>query len=460
MALRSDSGLGLKVALVLFVFTTVAMLILCIVFYRSSVNERTARDNAENALQEYVAPQERNTDVFARYESAASQQNASVAGYLHRELQEAMQWVDGDPSIDVETAQQKFVGLGVEPDGVVRLEFDDTRRNLAATRSEVESLQVQLEGRDAEIAELEARLVDADQARQDEVDGIMAQIAGYEAQLEDYRRRLDDTIAELNLARQRNADRYEGTIEELESENDDLNQELVLMRGRVDELEEILSTSRLRPQRPDELVDGRVIDSAGPNDTVFINRGRRNRIVLGMTFEVYSSPEGIGADPLTGQLTRGKASLQVIGVAEDTSTCKVVRSNVAQPVVRNDVIANAVYDPEYAFKFLVHGKFDVDQNDVPSEAEANFIRGQILDWGGTVVESSTLPGDLDFLVLGVEPPMPPDLPPTATSQQIEDWVRKRRAHEDYRQLFEQARDAQIPVLNANRFLVLTGFSKR
>ncbi|MCA9296619.1 MAG: hypothetical protein KC983_08875 [Phycisphaerales bacterium] len=460
MAVRSDSGLGLKVALVLFVFTTVAMLILCIVFYRSSLKEHEARVKAENSLEVYIEPREEGMDVYQRYRASAQAQAQSVAGYLHSQLQGAMQFFEGDPTLDVESAKAKFASLDVQPNEVVRLEFEDARRDLSARQAEVESLKVQLSSMDDEIAELEARLADADQGRQDEVDAIMAQISGYETQVEDYRRRLDDTVAELNLARERNANRYEGTIEELEGENDDLNQELVLMKGRVDELENILNNNRLRPQRPDELVDGRVIDSAGANDTVFIDRGRRNRIALGMTFEVYASPESIGIDAVNGQLSRGKASLQVIRVSETTATCKITRFNVSQPVVRNDVIANAVYDPEYKFKFLVHGKFDVDQNGVPSEAEAEFIRGQILEWGGDVIISETLPGDLDFLVLGVEPPMPPDLPPGATEQQISDWLRKREAHENYRRLFDQARDAQIPVLNANRFLVLTGYSGR
>ncbi len=123
-------------------------------------------------------------------------------------------------------------------------------------------------------------------------------------------------------------------------------------------------------------------------------------------------------------------------------------------------MANAVYDPNYVFKFLVHGKFDVDNDGKPSEAEAEFLRSQIINWGGAVVDSEQLPGDLDFLVLGVEPPVPPPLPNNATQIQIDFWVRQRRAHEKYQELFRQAQEAQIPVLNANRFFILTGYTQR
>ena len=157
---------------------------------------------------------------------------------------------------------------------------------------------------------------------------------------------------------------------------------------------------------------------------------------------------------------RGKASLQVIKVAEGTSTCKITRSVRGRPVVRDDVIANAVYDPDYVFKFLIHGKFDVDNDGRPSESEAEYLRSLVIKWGGTVVDGDQLSGDLDFLVLGLEPPMPLPPPSEATPSQLEDWLRRRRAHEMYNELFRQAREAQIPVLNANRFFILIGYTNR
>jgi hypothetical protein len=138
----------------------------------------------------------------------------------------------------------------------------------------------------------------------------------------------------------------------------------------------------------------------------------------------------------------------------------ITRAIPGRPVVRTDVIANAVYDPNYVFKFMVHGKFDVDGDGKPSEAEAEYLRSLIVSWGGAVVSGETLPGDLDFLVLGMEPPLPPELRPNATEFQIDDWVRKRRAYERYHELFHQAGEAQIPVLNANRFFILIGYTDR
>jgi hypothetical protein len=129
-------------------------------------------------------------------------------------------------------------------------------------------------------------------------------------------------------------------------------------------------------------------------------------------------------------------------------------------VVKGDVIANAVYDPAYKFKFLIHGKFDVDGDGKPSETEAEYLRSLVIEWGGTVVTGEEIPGDLDFLVLGVEPPNPPPPPANASDVVVSDFIKKRQAHDTYVNLYKQAREAQIPVLNANRFFILIGHTDR
>jgi hypothetical protein len=230
---------------------------------------------------------------------------------------------------------------------------------------------------------------------------------------------------------------------------------------RIEELESKIRQDQIAPPDPSLLVDGRVLDTAGRADQVVIDRGRSKHIVLGMTFEVYDDAAALQqVNRATGELPRGKASIEVIAVGESTSTCKIIRAVPGRPVVREDVIANAVYDPTYKFKFLVHGKYDVDGDGRPTEAEAEFVRSLVIDWGGEIVLGEELPGDLDFLVLGVEPPQPAPLRDDAPPHEVEIWVQRRTAYETYQRLKQQAGDAQIPVLNANRFFILTGYTVR
>ena len=78
--------------------------------------------------------------------------------------------------------------------------------------------------------------------------------------------------------------------------------------------------------------------------------------------------------------------------------------------------------------------------------------------GGEVVEGDQLTGDLDFLVLGDIPEyvFTESISRNATEQEINAMVKKREAYDRYEELFQQAINAQIPILNWNRFRILTG----
>lgn len=458
MAVRSSAGTGVIVSLVVFVLTTVFLLVLTIVFYAGQQKEKELRHEAEAARDVYVKDRERSSDLFRAYESATPP-GKSVAGHMHEQYEGLMRYVAGQPG-PVDTVKASFASLGVTENGVVLEDFRSLDRDLQTRQAELDaanrnlaSLENELQAKEEEIGQLKA-------AHQQELGAVQTEIQDYADAAAEYARQVGQTIDELRAAETRLRDRYEGQLSDLRQENNGLLEELQVLRGRVEEFEKILEGIRVKAADPDKLVDGRVIDLAGGNDQVFIDRGKDQRIVLGMTFEVYDDSGSIRVDRRTGQMPRGKASLQVIKVGQTTSTCKITRSTPGRPVVRNDVIANAVYDPEYRFKFLVHGIFDVDGDGKPSEAEAEYLRRLVHQWGGSVVYADELPGDLDFLVLGQEPPPVPALRDNATDEEIDAYMAKRAALEKYNQLFRQAREAQIPVLNSNRFFILIGHTER
>ncbi len=92
------------------------------------------------------------------------------------------------------------------------------------------------------------------------------------------------------------------------------------------------------------------------------------------------------------------------------------------------------------------------------ESNKRFIKDHIERWGGKIIDDEgMLPGDLDFLVLGISPDEPAGRPPDGASEAMwDDYARRKRAFLDYEHLLDQARAAQVPVLTSNRFLVLTG----
>jgi hypothetical protein len=456
MAVRSGAGTGVIVSLVVFVLATVFLLVLTIVFYAGQTDALDQAARAEKDLAKYVTAQQRNMDQYKNFEQAAGRQ--SVAAYLNGRFEDLMAYVDGSPGTSMQKLQADFERFGV--DDSVRATLDGMQRDLRNSEIETESLERKLADRDEEIADKDAEIARLKETHQEELDEVTREIIAYREAAEQYRRMVDEAIQDWEGAQTELEDQYRGQITDLEDELDAVGQELVLARSRLNEFEGILDEIRFKAKDPAELVDAQVIDTDPANEQVFINRGRNDRIVLGMSFEVYDDDASISVNPETRMLPRGKASVKVVKVGDTTSTCKITRSVRGRPVVRNDVLANAVYDPERRFKFLIHSKFDVDGDGRPSEAEAEYLRSLVVEWGGEVIFGDELPGDLDFLVLGEEPPLPPPLPPGATDLQISEWLRKRQAHEKYNELFRQASEAQIPVLNANRFFILIGHSGR
>lgn len=460
MAVRSGAGTGVIVSLVVFVLTTVFLLVLTIVFYAGKTREMEAKAAAEQALGAYVRSNERSSDTFKAFEAAAKDRRMSVAGFLSNRYDEMVNFMGGDSTSTVESLRADFKRYRLGDTQTVRARLQEMFSDLNARQAEIDGLNAQAKSLSDAIAQKEAQLKQMAESHQQEMDSVEARIAGYRDAAEEYRKNMQTAVDELNRAKDTMRSRYEGRIRELENETDTLNRELVLLKGKIGELEKARDAVRMKASNPAMLVDARVIDAPGSSDQVYIDRGRKDRIVPGMTFEVYSDALQIRAHPQTGELPRGKASLEVIKVNDTTALCKITRSVTGNPIIRNDVVANAVYDPTYRFKFLIHGKFDIDNDGKPTETEAEYLRGLVVNWGGTVVTGNDLPGDLDFLVLGVEPPKPAPLPNDASPVLLHDWVQRNEANELYNRLFRQAREAQIPVLNANRFFILIGHTER
>src|SRR5690606_31638898 len=83
-------------------------------------------------------------------------------------------------------------------------------------------------------------------------------------------------------------------------------EEALILRGQVDSLRAQRSQDLLRPQDESALVDGRVVSvNAGANEA-FIDLTTSDRLVLGMSFEIYDNASQIRPND-AGEYPRGKA---------------------------------------------------------------------------------------------------------------------------------------------------------
>ncbi len=453
MATRAGSGTGMLVSLVVFVVTTVALLVVSIVLYAGQSKSRDAEKQAQADLAQVITAEERSRDATRAMLADATSARLSLFAEMNRRSSEVATFVSGNPNASLEQMRQE---LGVAENQTVRTVLSNERTKVRQLGQDLDATKARLASADDETKRLQAAMADADKRNQATLAAAQASIDGYARTVDTLRAETSAAVQGIDAARTQIEARYTQRIRDLERQIDELNRDNAVFRTRVAQLDAKVNEVRPKSESPAELVDGEVIDVIGSDRQVFLNLGRKDRLRPGITFEVYEDARTIQPDPQTGAYSRGKASIQVIKVNDLTSTARIIRDTPGSPVVPGDVVANAVFDANTKFKFLVFGKFDVDGDGRASTAEAEFLKTQVRDWGGVVIEGSELTGDLDFLVLGVQPGEPGPLPPNATAQQIDARLEAQDEYDRYDRLFRRATEAQIPVLNSNRFEILTG----
>lgn len=456
MARGSGAGTGVIVALVVSIVCNAGLLAITFMMYTGKAEALKNEAQAKQDMSAFVASSEK-TESFERLMDAAKQDRKSLYRLLEDRRSDVASFVSGNPGAGIAEMRSN---LGLSDDDVVSNAMTDLRRELTSTNNTVSSLQRQLASTQAGNEELRDRADKAESMSDEKVAKVEQEFDGYKVAANRYQTEVKDAIASIDDSRAKLDRDYRNRLATLQGRLDQANQENSVFRAQIDELRKKTENYRVKPQSPAELVDGRVISVPGSGGQVFIDLGRNDRVVPGMTFEVYEDASGIRPDPRTGEYVRGKASVEIIRVNADTSAARITREIQGRPVVKDDVIANAVFNPDYRFKFLVHGQFDIDGDGKISVAEADYVRRRVMEWGGELVEGDKLTGDLDFLVLGAQPPMPAPLPPDNTQAELRGYLQQREALEQYNRLFDQASQAQIPVLNWNRFKTLTGMTNR
>jgi hypothetical protein len=454
MATRTGMGTGVAVALTLLALASVAGFITTVIFiskYSEKTRElRQAQANIENVIRQG----ELNSDDVRALTAEAGA--SSLVTYMIRAHQENMRRV-----------------IGTEP-----------RRNLTgelASRLErVEgagntSLLNVLGARDREISNLRTQVTQADAARttaladlSNEVDRtrraeaahaatvarLSADVEQYKQEVDRYRQEVVAARADMDARVDKVRQDYEDQLEQARSSLRDAQQQVLVLQEQIARLREANQRNIFRGASEEALVDARVVALDPTNNAVVIGRGSRDKLVIGMTFAVYDDAASIRPDPRTGEYPPGKATVEVIGVDENSARCRIIRETRGNPVVRGDVVANAIYDPGKTYKFVVFGDFDTNRDGRSTAQERDLLVALIGQWGGVVVDD--LEGDVDFLVLGSRPVVPPRPGIGQPIEVVREWMRLDQGAQRYDRLLEQARATSIPVLSQNRLYTLVG----
>lgn len=454
MASRTSAGVGVGIAITLFILLSVALFVTTMLFYGRSQRAEQELDNAEQSMSEFVTASERESERVRSWLERARGERETVVGHLIGSQRQSMQLAAGIPDLTADELEARFEQ--------VRAAGASSLLDLInAQREEIAQLTTALEA--AEGARLAAqtdaqteagRVAAIESSFGDTISALNTDISTYRDAINEYRSRVDGLESKMDDQVQAVQDESNSRIRELQSRLADLNEQNLVLQDQVRRLRGQSGAGGLRPQDEFALVDAEIVQIDAVNNEVVIGIGREDKVPLGMTFAVYSTPAAILPDRETGEYARGKAVIEVISVNEDSSRARIIREARGNPIVRGDVIANAVYDPDKVYAFLVYGNFDTNLDGVPTPLERDDLSALIARWGGKVVDD--IDGGLDFLVLGEKPTIPPLPGPQAPIEILNEYVRLNRVAERYDELFEVARQTSIPVLNENRLRTLIG----
>lgn len=452
MAARTSTGLGVGIAVTLLGIATLGLFVTTIIMWSQAGAQRKRVEELEQRTTEFVREDERAQDRVVRLKDQAKQARKSLVGYLIDTQGDTMQKVTGAKTDGLADIETKF-GEGAKAQSLLAM-------HRAAT-SEITALKRQLEQAQADAAKARQDQVDEAQrvARIDEnqkqtVAKLNAEVETYKSEVDTLRESINDYRKKSDERVQRITDEAGARESQLQAEIDKMQKESVLDKGLVQRLQAELAGKRFTGDSEYALVDAQIIGLNSADGTATINIGRRDKLRVGMRFAAYSDAGSIRPDERSGEYPPGKAELEVISMDESTSTVRVLSEKRGNPLVRGDVLANAVYDPKKVYKMVLYGVFDANRDGRASLEEADDWRAKIEGWGGRVLND--LSGEVDFLVLGNRPPIPPEPPATAPVETVEAWIRIKQAAQRYDELFKRASETSIPVLNENRLRTLIG----
>jgi hypothetical protein len=456
MAARTSAGVGVGVTITLLGVISLTLFVLTIVFLSKyqAAQQDLRRDRQD--FDAFVTKAEQNRDDIRRLREVAQKQrpSKSLVAYLADSMKESMSRVTGSASDGMDQFAAKLD----------RIEGAKSNSLLGVLRdrdAEIERLKTSLTQADkdrttalANLAAETERTKQINDSHQKTVAAMNADIDRYKSEVEQYRAAvnqakldMDQRVGQIQQRAEADKATLNDTINRLQRDGLIKDETIAKLRGQA-------KTQILKPDDEYALVDGRIVGVDPGNNQVFIGLGERDKVMIGLRFIVYAAGTLIRPDPNTGEYPRGKAEIEVIRVGSDSSICRITGESAGNPVVKGDLIANAIYDPKKVYKFMVYGNFDANGDGRTTAQEAEDVKAVITAWGGQVVDD--LVGDVDFLVLGARPTLPPPPASGAPIEVVREYQRLDSIARRYDDLFAQASSTSIPVLNENRLYTLSG----
>ncbi|MGB2802774.1 MAG: BRCT domain-containing protein [Phycisphaerae bacterium] len=279
------------------------------------------------------------------------------------------------------------------------------------------------------------------------------QVAQHQQNLADERTRLtsarDSAVqqsGQFNEETKRLRDQWMEERRQWKIEKENLGREILTRDNALNDLKEKLE--RLGTLPTELAADGHVVQVAELGSVAYADIGKKDGVMLGMPFSVFSPVEFGKEEPMP------KASARVVRIMDDASELRVtVRGD--EPLVAGDVLHNPVYDRGRRLRFLLIGEIDMDGDGAD---DSGSLKALIQELGGRVETEVSV--QTDYLISGEQPTVAVAPGQDAGPMERQLYEEARAAFVAYTTAMDRAKDFGIPILSLNRFLGLMGLASR
>lgn len=453
MAARTGASVGVAVTITILGALSLALFVTTMVFYGKSQKAVSELKAANEDYARFVSTTERDNAVVRAVADEAQSERMSAIGYLVKNRREMLDTVMGNADMSMSEFKQRVNDIeGSDGSSLADL--------IANKNTTIGTLSNQLEVADAErsaaqqrardeaerVATIEGDFNQSAEEMQNEVQSMRDQVAVLRNKISELEGRYG---SEIELVRSDSG----SLLDQMQDQLDEVNRQNRALKDQNSRLLGLGKDDRVRPLSEEALVDAKVTQVNIADNEAIISIGRKQKAILGMTFAVYDDATDIREDE-NGRYPTGKAVLEIIRVEEGFSHARIIESSQGNPIIRGDVVANAVYDPNKTYKFVVDGLFDTNGDGVATFFEREELEALIERWGGILVDE--IDGDVDFVVLGERPVVPPPPGIGAPVAAIQEYNRLQYENLRYDELIDGAEATSIPLLNSNRLQTLIG----
>jgi hypothetical protein len=352
-------------------------------------------------------------------------------------------------NIDIVTADPNTTGL-IQIIEKLKVKLDNVTNAAIATQKQLKELQNRFDNAMAANFEKEQTL--------------LAEKEKYQQQVNDIQKNYNDLKALMEQTSGQQIQTLMAQLEEERTNRKNTYQELLKTQAEKNIAEERMKRAQeklmeLVPPPDNEVAahkpDGKIISIDDHAKTVRLNIGSDNHVYQGLTFSVYDKNMPIPKDG------KGKAEVEVFNIDKNVSVARILRSEIKNPIMLDDIVANLIWDSDRTNVFTVAGEFDLDGNGAIDYDGTDKIKALIEKWGGKVTDTVSI--DTDFLVLGSAPTTLRR--PTFEQTEIDPMAMGKyeaslQKLANYKEAQSLAQTLSIPVFNTERFLYFIGYKEQ